>query len=43
MEKSNSNERGKKNLVFNHVGKIHLNLSVKDCVAEIIFFFIANS
>lgn len=28
-----------KNLVFNHVGKISLNLSVKDLVAELIFFY----
>ena len=38
MERSHSNKR-EKNLVFNHVGKISLNLSVKDLVAELIFFY----
>ena len=28
-----------KNLVFNHVGKISLNLPVEDLVTELIFFY----
>lgn len=32
-----------KNLVFNHVGKISLNLPVEDLVTELIFFLLQTA